>query len=180
MRKIIESTFMTLDGVIDSPEQWGSPYWDDEHSGYAEGLMAGVDALLLGRVTYEGFAAAWPAMEESGVDGAAAMNALPKYVASRTLKEATWNATIIDGDVATEVARLKEQPGGDILKYGTGELDVTLLEHGLVDEYHLWVFPVFAGSGQRIFDGFATTHLQLVRTTPFASGIVVHVYEPKR
>jgi dihydrofolate reductase len=180
MRKIIESTFMTLDGVIDSPEKWGSPYWNDEHSGYAEGLMDGVDALLLGRVTYEGFAEVWPQMEESGVDGGAAMNALPKYVASRTLTEATWNATIIDGDVAAEVARLKEQPGGDILKYGTGELDVTLLEHGLVDEYHLWVFPVLAGGGQRIFDGFSTTHLQLVRTTPFASGIVVHVYEPKR
>lgn len=180
MRKLIESTFMTLDGVIESPEQWGPPYWDEEHSGYAEQLMASAGALLLGRETYEGFAGVWPQMEKDGVDGAAEMNALPKYVASRTLTEATWNATIIDGDVATEVARLKDQPGGNILKYGTGELDRTLLEHKLVDEYHLWVFPVFAGGGQRIFDGFDTTHLHLVRTTPFASGIVVHVYEPKR
>src|SRR5690606_28513232 len=82
MRKLIESTFMTLDGVIEAPEQWGPPYWDDEHSGYAERLMATTDALLLGRETYEGFAGVWPQMEKDGVDGAAEMNALPKYVAS--------------------------------------------------------------------------------------------------
>jgi dihydrofolate reductase len=180
MRKLIESTFVTLDGVIDEPQEWGRPYWDEEHAGYAAKLSADADALLLGRATYEGFAQAWPQAEEAGVEGAAEMNAMPKYVASRTLTEATWNASIIEGDVAAEVARLKEQDGGTILKYGTGELDRALLEHELVDEYHFWVFPCFVGKGQRIFDGFDTTHLHLMRTEQFASGIVVHVYEPKR
>ncbi|PZG18527.1 dihydrofolate reductase family protein [Nonomuraea aridisoli] len=179
MRKLIESTFVTLDGVIDQPHKWGSPYWDDEHTAYGNALFARSGALLLGRVTYEAFAQAWPAMEAAGDKDAAAMNALPKYVASTTLTEATWNATIIQGDVAAEVARLKEQPGGDLLKYGTGELDRTLLEHRLVDEYHFWMFPVVAGSGQRLFDGFDLTHLQLTGSTRFASGIVVLVYEPK-
>ncbi|XVQ84261.1 dihydrofolate reductase family protein [Microbispora siamensis] len=180
MRKLIESTFVTLDGVISSPEKWGAPYWDKEHSGYGEYLFSSCDALLLGRVTYEAFAGVWPKMEEAGDEDAARMNALPKYVASRTLTEATWNATIIEGDVAQEVARLKEQPGKNILKYGTGELDRTLLENKLVDEYHFWMFPVIAGSGERLFDGFDMTHLQLVKTTSFASGIVVLLYEPKR
>jgi dihydrofolate reductase len=179
MRKLIESTFVTLDGVIDAPEQWGPPYWDEEHAAYGDLLFSGADALLLGRVTYEGFAQAWPKMEEAGDEDAARMNALPKYVASRTLTEATWNATIIEGDVAGEVARLKEQPGRGLLKYGTGELDRTLLEHKLVDEYHFWMFPVVAGGGRRLFDGLGTTHLKLVRSTSFASGVVVLVYEPK-
>jgi dihydrofolate reductase len=180
MRKLIESTFVTLDGVIDEPHKWGSPYWDEEHNGYAAKLFTDTDALLLGRVTYEAFAQSWPAMEAAGDETAVAMNALPKYVASRTLKETTWNASLIEGDVAEAVAKLKEEPGKNILKYGTGELDRTLLEHRLVDEYHFWVFPVFAGGGQRIFDGFDTTHLNLIRTTRFASGIVVNVYEPKK
>lgn len=119
-------------------------------------------------------------MEKAGQEYAAPMNALPKYVASRTLREAQWNATIIEGDVAKEVARLKQLPGRNILKYGTGELDQTLLEHKLVDEYHFWMFPVVAGGGQRLFDGLDTTHLSLVRSRSFASGIVVLVYEPKR
>ncbi|WP_329087236.1 dihydrofolate reductase family protein [Streptosporangium sp. NBC_01469] len=179
MRKIIESTFVTLDGVIGSPEKWGSPYWDKEHAAYGESLFASSDALLLGRVTYEAFAQVWPKMEEAGDEDAGRMNALPKYVASTTLKEATWNATIIEGDVAQGITKLKEQPGQNILKYGTGELDRLLLEHKLVDEYHFWMFPVLAGSGQRIFDGIDTTHLGLVKSTTFASGIIVLVYEPK-
>lgn len=179
MRKLVESTFVTLDGTIDQPHRWGPPYWDDEHNAYSEALAVECDALLLGRVTYEAFAQAWPAMEAAGDESAAPMNALPKYVASRTLTEATWNATIIQGDVAKEVARLKELPGKNILKYGTGELDRTLLEHRLVDEYHFWIFPVLAGSGQRLFDGVDLTHLGLARSTRFASGIVVMVYEPK-
>jgi dihydrofolate reductase len=103
---------------------------------------------------------------------------MPKYVASTTLREATWNSTVIQGDVATEVAKLKEQPGQGILKYGTGELDRTLLEHKLVDEYHFWMFPVFVGSGQRLFDGFDTTHLKLLRTKTLSTGIVIMTYQP--
>jgi dihydrofolate reductase len=176
MRKLVESTFVTLDGVISSPEKWGPPYWNDEHDSYAHELLFAADALLLGRVTYEAFVGAWPA--RSG-DYADRINSLPKYVASRTLQEATWNATVIAGDVAEEVAKLKQQPGEAILKFGTGELDRTLIAHELVDELHLWIFPVLAGSGQRLIEGIDTTHLKLVDTTTFSTGIVVHTYAPK-
>lgn len=177
MRKLVESTFVTLDGVISDPQVWGAPYWDDEHLGYARKLLFAADALLLGRVTYEGFAQAWPS--RSGDDYSDRINGLPKHVASRTLQEATWNATILQGDVAAAVVRLKESPGENILKFGTGDLDRTLIENGLVDELHLWIFPVLAGGGQRLIDGISTTHLRLVETTPFDSGIVVNTYAPK-
>ena len=104
---------------------------------------------------------------------------MPKYVASRTLREASWNASILDGDVAASVAEIKAADGQDILKYGTGELDRTLLPHGLIDELHLWMFPVIAGGGQRLLDDVETTHLRLVETTRFRSGIVVLTYTPK-
>jgi dihydrofolate reductase len=93
-------------------------------------------------------------------------------------KETTWNATLIKGDVADEVAKLKQQPGQDILKFGTGELDRALMQHNLIDEFHFWLFPVVAGSGQRLLDGVETTHLKLADTTTFRSGIVVLTYTP--
>ena len=99
--------------------------------------------------------------------------------ASTTLQETTWNATLIAGDLADEVAKLKQQSGQNILKFGTGELDRTLMPHNLVDEFHFWLFPVVAGSGQRLFDGLDTTHLNLLGTTTFSSGIVVLTYTPK-
>lgn len=176
MRKLVESTFVTLDGVIGSPQEWSPPYWDDEHASYATGLLFAADALLLGRATYEGFVQAWPARTGEYADR---INAMPKHVASRTLQEASWNATLIEGDVAEEVAKLKQQPGESILKFGTGELDRTLLEHGLVDEFHFWVFPVLVGSGQRLIEGIEATHLKLVETKTFGSGIVVHVCAPE-
>jgi dihydrofolate reductase len=187
MRKLVEATFVTLDGVISDsdpstnpkaqPQVWGSPYWDDQHSGYARKLLFDADALLLGRRTYEGFAQAWP--PRKGDEFSDRINEMPKYVASRSQPEMKWNATIIKGDVAEEVARLKEEPGQSILKYGTGELDRALMEHNLVDEFHFWIFPVAVGAGQRLFDGIDTTHLKLVDTTRFDSGIVVAVYAPK-
>jgi dihydrofolate reductase len=177
MRKLVESTFVTLDGSIGEPQVWGPPYWDEEHMAYAAGLLSAADALLLGRVTYEVFSEAWP--QRSGDPFADTINAMPKHVASTTLTDATWNASIIEGDVAEGVAALKDQPGGDLLKYGTGALDRTLMEHGLVDEFHFWVFPVIAGGGERLFEGFDTTHLKLLDSSTFASGIVVHVLEPK-
>ena len=176
MRKLVESTFVTLDGVISDPQEWGSPYWDEEHFAYARKLLFAADALLLGRATYEGFAEAWP--QRSGDEFTDRINSLPKYVASNTLTEAAWNATIIQGDVAEEVAKLKQQPGENILKYGTGELDRTLIANGLVDEFHFWVFPILAGGGDRLIEGIDTTHLQLVDTTRFGSGIVVQTYSP--
>jgi dihydrofolate reductase len=120
MRKLVESTFMTLDGVISNPHEWGRPYWDDEHAGYGAKLFDRADAMLLGRATYEAFAQAWP--QRSG-ESADRFNAMPKHVASRTLTETTWNASLIEGDVVEGVAALKAQDGGDLIKYGTGELD---------------------------------------------------------
>jgi dihydrofolate reductase len=176
MRKLVESTFMSLDGVIESPQEWSPPYWDDEHAQYAYDLLFSADALLLGRKTYEGFAQAWPG--RTGDDYSDRINSMPKYVASRTLRDPTWNATVIDGDVAEALAKLKEEPGLNILKFGTGELDKALVEHRLVDEFHIWLFPVAVGSGGRLFEGIETT-LGLVDTTTFGSGIVVLRYAPK-
>ena len=172
----MESTLVTLDGVISSAAV-GPPYWDDQHGQYAHDLLFASDALLLGRKTYEGFAQAWPS--RTGDDYADRINSMPKYVASTTLHDTTWNATLLGKDIADEVAKLKQEPGKNILKFGTGELDRTLLEHNLVDEFHFWVFPVAAGSGDRLFDGIASTALSLVNTATFASGIVVHTYGPK-
>ena len=174
MGKLVESTFMALNGFITAPQEWSAPYWDDEHAAYASKLLLDADALLLGRRTYEGFVQAWP--QRSGDPFSDRINAMPKYVASRTLRDATWNASIVGGDAAREVARLKEKQ--NLLKYGTGELDRTLIAEGLVDELHVWVFPVLAGSGDPLIDGIETTHLKLVETTPFASGIVVNTYVP--
>jgi dihydrofolate reductase len=189
MRKIIESTFVSLDGIIDDtypstvsraePQHWGSPYWDEDHGNYMTTLMSSADAALLGRVTYEGFQEAWSSREGPEAD---MFNTMPKYVASRTLTEVTWqNSTLLKDDVAEEVAKLKEQPGGTIVKWGTGELDRTLVEHGLVDEFHFWYFPVIVGAGRHLFEGagFDTTHLKLADVNQFGSGIVVHVYVPK-
>lgn len=176
MRKLVESTFMSLDGVISSPQEWSPPYWNEEHADYAQKLLFAADALVLGRKTYEGFAEAWPA--RSGNEYTDRINGMPKHVASTTLQETTWNASVMAGDVAEEVARLKRDPGQDLLKFGTGELDRTLLEHRLVDEYHFWLFPVAVGRGDRLFDGFDLTALTLQNTTTFSTGIVVLVYSP--
>ncbi|WP_109474438.1 dihydrofolate reductase family protein [Ornithinimicrobium cavernae] len=177
MRTIIESTFISLDGVIGDPHEWGMPYWDEDHQGYATQLMDRADALLLGRETYEAFAEAWP--QRSGDPYSDKINAMPKHVASRTLTEATWNATLLPDDVAGAVRDLRAQEGGAILKFGTGELDRTLLAEGLLDELHLWVFPVIVGRGDRLMDGLVdTTHLHLRDTAVMPNGIVVHVLAP--
>ncbi|SEF15819.1 dihydrofolate reductase family protein [Jiangella alba] len=179
MRKIIESTFITLDGCIGEPHVWGQPYWDEQHASYNAKLVDGSDAMLLGRETYDGFKDAWTS--RAGDPVADRMNALPKYVASRTLTgDLEWNARALEGDVAEAVAALKQQPGENLIKYGTGEFDRTLLEHKLVDEYHFWTYPVIAGGdGYRLGDGFDLTHLKLIDQTIFDSGIIVGVYAPK-
>ena len=177
MRKLVESTFMSLDGAIDNPQNWSPPYWDEEHAAYAQKLMASADELLLGRKTYEGFAEAWP--QRSGDPFTDKINAMPKHVATRTLSDLTWNARPLDGDAVAAVAELKQRDGGDLLKYGTGEFSRALIENGLLDELHVWIFPVLAGSGQRLIDGIGVTHLELIATTRFESGIVVNAYEPK-
>ena len=186
MGKIVVTEFVSLDGVMEDPggaEDFKYGGWTfeiprGEGDRFKLDETMASDALLLGRVTYEGFAASWSTREGEFAD---AFNKMPKYVASRTLTETTWNATLLEGDVAEEVARLKEQPGRNIVKYGTGELDRTLVEHGLVDEFHLWYFPVIVGAGKHLFEGagFDTTHLKLADISRFDSGIVIHVYVPR-
>jgi len=177
MRKLIESTFVTLNGVISDPQDYSGPYWDEEHFGYSGALMAETEALLLGRRTYEGFAEAWSSRDGEMAD---TFNAMPKYVASRTLTETTWNAKLLEGDTVEAVRELKQQDGGNLLKFGTGSLSKTLLDNKLVDEYHFWVFPVLA-DGETMFagQGLEITHLELLGTTTFKSGIVVHKLAPK-
>ncbi|HET6692005.1 MAG TPA: dihydrofolate reductase family protein [Miltoncostaeaceae bacterium] len=177
MRKLVGSTFVTLDGVISDPQLWGPPYWDEEHAAYAASLLEPADAMLLGRRTYEGFAEAWP--KRSGDPFTDKINAMPKHVASRTLTETTWNATVIPGDLVEGVRALKAEEGANLVKYGTGEVDVALMDAGLLDELHLWVFPVVAGSGERLLPGIDLRHLRLTGTSAFRSGIVVHVLDPR-
>jgi dihydrofolate reductase len=144
---------------------------------YSKEQLFHSDALLAWRVTYEGFAEVWPT--RTGDDFSDRMNSLPKYVASRTLKEPlTWNASLMEGDVAKEVAKLKNQPGQDILQYGIGELTHTLIQGGLVDELRFLVFPVAVGSGGRIFETFEKTALKLLETKTFETGVVALHYQP--
>lgn len=176
MRKMIVSTYMTLDGVIENP-MWTFPYWNDEIARFQYDDLFASDTLLLGRATYEGFVAAWP--QRAGTDAFAdRINAMPKYVATRTLQAAEWNTTIIKGDVAEEVARLKQQPGQNILKYGGGPLLYTLIQHNLLDELHLLMYPVVVGSGARLFPDGAEAKLKLADTRTFGSGVVALIYHP--
>jgi dihydrofolate reductase len=179
MRKLIEATLVSLDGVVGSPEEWALPSWDGENKEYAHAQLADVDAFLLGRVTYEKFAAAWS--QVAGDPYLDTINRLPEFVASASLRETTWNATAIAGDVAAEVARVKNQSGNTIMKYGTGRLDGTLISHGLIDEFHFSVFPLTVGRGLRLFGGIDTSGLalRLTGTKTFANGVVRFAYVPR-
>ena len=146
MRKFIVTEFLTLDGVMEEPA-WTAPYWNDEIAKFKFDELFGSDTLLLGRVTYQGFAAAWPSRtDEQGF--ADRMNGLPKFVVSTTLEKVEWNnSRLIKENVAEEVSKLKQQPGQDILIAGSGTLIHTLMQHNLIDEYRLLVYPVVLGSG---------------------------------
>ena len=176
--KIVVSEYVSLDGVMEEPGQWSFPFWNDEAAKFKYDELFASDALLLGRVTYEAFAAAWPTMEGTGEFGER-MNSLPKYVASRTLTETTWNATVIEGDVAEAVVHLKEQPGQDILVGGSATLVQTLMQHDLVDEYRLMIYPIILGTGKRLFkEGMAVMNLTLMETKTTATGVVILTYHP--
>jgi dihydrofolate reductase len=160
MRKLIESTLVSLDGVIESPDRW-SPF-DAEAAELAMQDLANYDAFVMGRVTYERFRANWAPI--SGNPYIDRINAMPKHVASRSLTDVTWNATLLGPDIVGAIERLKAQPGKDLIKYGTSRLDATLLRAHLVDELRLWVMPVVVGSGQHLFEGVDTTTLNLTLT----------------
>jgi dihydrofolate reductase len=183
MRRLIESTFVTLGGDIGSPQDWGPPYlFGPEQGELSRELLFGADALLLGRKTYAGLSAAYMAMASGEPDPQVnfvdRMNAIPKYVASATLREASWNAEILTGDPVQRIAELKRQPGTYLLKYGTGPLDRILLEHGLLDELRLWLVPVTNGPGQRLFEDVTPVGLTLTATNSLSNGVVVLTYQP--
>ncbi len=186
MRKIVVSEFVTLDGVMEDPGGaekfvhggWSMAYWHDEIGKVKFDELFASDALLLGRVTYQGFAAAWPIVTGTGEFGER-MNSIPKYVVSTTLEEVSWNnSRLIKGNVAEEVSQLKQQPGQDILVGGSGQLVQALRQHDLVDDYWLLVYPVVLGSGKRLFRDGDRTNLKLVESRSFPSGVVLLHYQP--
>ena len=186
MRKLIVSEFVTLDGVMEAPggeeghphTGWVFDFMGPEQERFKLEEVLAADALLLGRVTYEGFAAAWPVRSGEFADK---MNSMPKFVASTTLRGLDWsNSELIQGDVADAVTRLKQREGGPLLVAGSRTLVHTLMRHGLIDEYRLMIFPVVLGSGKRLFPETPDkTMLELADTRTFSSGVVVHTYHQR-
>ena len=186
MRKIIVSEFITLDGVIEAPGGnetshpnggWQPEYRSPEAGKYKIDELASVDALLLGKTTYEAFAKYWP--DQTGEAFADPMNRMPKYVVSHSLQKADWNNSHILRDVAEDVAALKKSDGGDILVYGSGTLVKALLHHNLVDELRLMMFPVSIGGGLRIFDDTRELKkFRLKHSRAFDNGVIILEYQP--
>lgn len=181
MRKLIVSTYATLDGRVDELQDWVTPYNDDPSAAYHTELLKNSDGLLLGRKTYEIFSTIWPPRsgELPYVDQ---LNSMAKYVASTTLKRLEWeNSHLIEGDIAEGVARLKQRPGQDLVMYGCHDLMHTLLAHDLIDEYRVLVHPVLLGRGRTLLtDGPKQVNLKLIDATVIASGVVVLAYQPQR
>jgi dihydrofolate reductase len=186
MGKIVVTEFVSLDGVMEDPggaESFRHGGWTFEINRGDEGDKFKLDealsaeALLLGRVTYEGFAAAWPSREGEFADK---FNTMPKYVVSSTLEEPEWNnSTVLEGDVAEEVAKLKQAHDGDVVVHGSAQLVQALLEHALVDELRLMVFPVVLGSGRRLFGETSDKkRLRLVNSKTVGDGVAILTYEP--
>ena len=176
MRKIISSLFVSLDGVAEAPDTWHFPYFNHEMGDAIGAAMADCDAMLLGRVQYEQFAAYWPTSED---EFAGFMNAQKKYVVTRTLSEATWNNTeIIGGDVLSGIEALKSSEGGGIAVTGSLTLVRTLLNAGLLDRLQLFVHPIVLGKGARWFDTLDTVKLHLESAEVFSTGVINQVYAP--
>jgi dihydrofolate reductase len=191
MRKVVLNTFLTLDGVMQAPGApeedpaggfthggWSVNYWDDVMGQVMGEVMSKPFDLLLGRKTYEIFAAYWPYITDDPT--ADKLNSATKYVASTTLDKVEWqNSNLLQGDVAQEVGRLKEQPGPEIQVHGSANLIQTLLKHDLVDLYGLWIFPLVLGTGKRLFaDGVIPAGLKLVYSTTSTTGVLITTYEP--
>jgi dihydrofolate reductase len=190
MRKLLVTTFVSLDGVMQAPGGsdedrdggfehggWAVPHIDQQFIQLMTALISRAGALLIGRKTYDIFAASWPLAEVDDPIGAK-MNSMPKYVASRTLDTVSWqNSTLLTGDVTEAVNKLKQGEGGEIQVHGSGALIQTLVEHDLVDEFHALVFPVLIGSGKRLFaEGTIPVGLKLVDTTTLSTGVLVSTY----
>ncbi|MEU5877492.1 dihydrofolate reductase family protein [Spirillospora sp. NPDC047279] len=179
MRKLIASTYATLDGFIDNPHEWSLEYSEEKAQTATFAMTTAADALLLGRVTYEGMAQAWPNM--GGDPFADHVNSMAKYVvASEPVDTSAWSpTTVIDGhDLAGAVTDLKKQEGGDILVWGNGRLTDGLAAAGLLDEYKIWLCPVIKGSGEPLFRPDSAGAVELVDTITFPSGVVLLTYRP--
>jgi dihydrofolate reductase len=177
MRKLIESTLVSLDGVIEAPERWAS--FDAADTALSLEQLGHYDAFVMGRVTYETFYANWGHITGNPYNDL--INAMPKYVASRSLTETAWNATLLGPDPAGAIARLKDQPGKDLIKYGTSRFDATLVRDHLIDEFRFWIRPVVAGAGQRLFEDVDTSGLRLKLTghRKLENGSVILTYAPR-
>ena len=176
MRKILESTLVSLDGVFGDPHRWATEYFDHDAEMYALELLSEADAMLMGAKTYEFFAAAFP--HQSG-DYGARINAIHKYVFSNSLKEAAWsNSSIIRGDAVSAVRALQQQGGKDLVIYGHGVLSQALLEHRLVSELKLWIHPLFVGAGPRLFREGTGNRLKLLSSKTLGTGVIVATYQP--
>jgi dihydrofolate reductase len=179
MRKIINSTYISLDGVIEQPHMWPSTGPADERADTIQTeLLLACDAVLMGRRTYEGFAPVWPT--RSGDPASDRINSMRKYVVSSTLRDPEWNnTTVIGGDPIAEIRRLKAEPGNDFVQYGFGRLSHALVEHGLLDELRLWIHPLIVGSGgpdDLLYRDNRLTTFELRDTIPLKSGTVILSY----
>jgi dihydrofolate reductase len=178
--RLVATEYVSVDGVMDEPGQWSFQFWSEEAAKFKEEELLATEALLLGRLTYEGFAAAWPTMKDTGEFGER-MNSIKKYVVSTTLKNPAWNnTTVIDGNVVDAIRTLRAQPGKDLLLSGSGTLVRSLIPHDVIDEYRLMVHPIVLGKGKRLFSGDEPERvLRLTGVKQFASGVTVLSYEPK-
>lgn len=174
MRKVIVTEFLTLDGVYEEWTPWREAYAPDDGA-FKRDELFGCGALLLGRVTYEGFAAYWPTASGEFADR---MNALPKFVATTSGTALTWNAKVLGPDVVAGVRALKAEDGAPLLVYGSGTLVQTLLRHGLVDDLRLMVFPLVLGKGKRLFADGDRLPLQLLSTRNLGDGVLLLTYGP--
>jgi dihydrofolate reductase len=188
MGRIVVTEFVSLDGVIEAPgggEEYRHGGWSFEIDRGPEGdkfklnETLATEALLLGRVTYEGFAAAWPTMQGEFADK---FNGMPKYVVSSTLKQPEWNnTTVLRGDLVEEVSRVRDSSAGNVAVHGSSQLVQALLEHDLVDELRLMVYPVLLGSGKRLFGETSDKkRVRLTDTQQVGDGVVIHIYESAR
>jgi dihydrofolate reductase len=186
-------TFLTLDGVMQAPGApdedrdggfehggWSFPYSDQNFGEAIAGWFAHADAFLLGRQTYEIFSGFWPKVTDPDDPVASKLNALPKYVASTSLASVDWhNSSLLGGDLAAEVARLKERPGDELQVHGSGGLAQTLIDHDLIDEYRLLYYPVHLGTGKKLFrDGAKPAALRLTHSSTTSAGVIIATYEP--
>jgi dihydrofolate reductase len=180
MRRIINSTYISLDGVVEQPHEWPTIERPSDERGLQiqTSMLMACDAVLMGRRTYDGFAPVW--QTRSGDPVSDRMNTMPKYVVSMTLRDPDWaNTTVISGDVVGQIRELKAQPGQDIVQYGFGAVSTLLMEHGLLDELRLWFHPLFVGTGTSddlLFPKGPTTQFELIDSTILKNGMAILTY----